>query len=214
MLFRSVTDIASSAFADLTVTQVDAPASVASGEKFTVSWTVENTNDAWGTTSAGPLTDRVVLSSDNIFGNSDDIILGEIASSSIIPVGGTYSKSLLLTLPQHVDGSYFIMIMTDVYNQVYEFNYENNNVRGPPILINAADLAPSSMTIIARVSSQETTNVSYTIQNQGNGQTTTGWWDYFYLSNDETLDNSDLYIDQHWNSTSVEIGRASCRERV
>ena len=68
-------------FADLVVSSVNAPAAGSSGQPLNLSWTV--TNQGQGTTDVSSWRDQVVLSSDTVLGNADDVSLGSFTRTGI-----------------------------------------------------------------------------------------------------------------------------------
>jgi hypothetical protein len=97
-------------------------------------------------------------------------------------------------------GLYYLFIVTDINNDVYEHNAENNNVaiykqngiaKQVYLAINStsqligADLAPITFTAPASVEASTTFNIQYTAGNIGTTATiNTQWTDVFYLSTD------------------------------
>jgi RHS repeat-associated protein len=119
--------IALAPYADLEVTTVVASESVAIGQPFSVQWRVTNASNAWGATQVTDWYDRVVVSSDDVIGNSDDIVLGSFAHHGSLEKGSSYLDSAMVTIPQAVSGHLKLFVTTDSTNSVYEFNYELNN---------------------------------------------------------------------------------------
>jgi RHS repeat-associated protein len=119
--------IASAPYADLEVTKITAPFSVAIGQQFNLQWIVTNTDRAWGATQVSNWYDRVVVSSDDVVGNGDDIVLGSFAHQGLLEKGSSYLASATVTIPQGVLGPLKLFVMADSTNSVYEFNDESNN---------------------------------------------------------------------------------------
>lgn len=128
-LLRSagIISIASAPYADLEVTTVVASESVAIGLPFSVQWRVTNSSNAWGATQVTDWYDRVVVSSDDVIGNGDDIVLGSFAHHGSLEKGSSYLASATVTIPQAVSGHLRLFVTTDSTNSVYEFKYELNN---------------------------------------------------------------------------------------
>ena len=63
-------------FADLDLSNVASPASASSGQLIHLTWTVAN--NGIGPTDASSWSDRVVLSSDDVYGNADDAYLTSV----------------------------------------------------------------------------------------------------------------------------------------
>jgi subtilase family serine protease len=66
-------------------------------------------------------------------------------------------------------------------------NIINNDVALPDLVVTAAT-APTSASL------GETVDLTWAVTNQGIGNTSTGWTDYVYLSDDTILDSSDIFL--------------------
>ena len=188
---------------DLVVTDVSAPTAAQAGNSLRVFWTVMN--QGIGYSSADQWVDRVVVSSDAILGNGDDVTLGYFTHTGILNVGQTYSNSVLVSLPAFLSGQYQLFVETDSWNQVYEYGHEDNNSRLFGASINGqpgtgiqaqpqptADLQVTSVTAPSSISSGDLLTVDYTVVNAGLGRTNAEWWaDTVILSKDLVVGNAD-----------------------
>lgn len=97
------------------------------GEVLTLEFTIGNIASA----VAGESTARVVLSLDQILGNSDDIVLG----SSEIAQMGTFGSTLVstaVTIPANLGaGAWFLGILADADGEVLEADETNNSTISP-----------------------------------------------------------------------------------
>ncbi len=114
--------------ADLIVTTISVPETATNGQQITVTWTVQNQNKK---TATALWTDRVVFSSDQFYGNSDDVLLGNFTVTSDLAQGATYSGSVTGALPFGVVGEHRIFVVTDVGNTVRENDDINNRSQRP-----------------------------------------------------------------------------------
>ncbi|QLE55149.1 NF038122 family metalloprotease [Nostoc sp. TCL26-01] len=171
----------------------------------TVSWTVTNlsTIDA---ARAGWF-DSVYLSNDNVFDNSD-IALASISRATGEPdlaPGGSYSRDVNITLPTGVTGNKYLIFITDRTNNRLESNETNNqslvaiNIVAPDLVVTAPVTAPTI------ASKAQTIDVSWQVKNQGTTATNTFWYDRVYLSSNTTLDNGDIFISDHYNTTPLAV---------
>lgn len=95
-------------------------------------WTVTNQSTSGGT-AVQPWTDRLLLSADAALGS--DTFLGDLAHSSNLAAGGSYADMRDVTIPAgQAPGNYFILIQTDLFNQVSE-EVETDNVLAQPITV-------------------------------------------------------------------------------
>ncbi|HUU84061.1 MAG TPA: CARDB domain-containing protein [Phycisphaerae bacterium] len=187
--------VAPAVFADLTVTAFAAPATASVGEQLLLSWTVQNTSAAWAATPATQWYDRVVLSQDAVYGNSDDRNIGEFLHGGVLGIGETYDGSGTVTVPTDVSGLYHLFLVTDARGAVYEWAYEGNNASMPTSLeVHLPDLEISGLASPGSIVVGEAFAVSWTVGNVGVGEAFANWYDRAYLSQDAVLDGSDLAL--------------------
>ncbi|MGQ0626783.1 MAG: beta strand repeat-containing protein, partial [Phycisphaerales bacterium] len=106
-----------------------------------------------GAVTADGFTTRIVLSTDNIFGNADDVLVTEITvNGAPIARGQSRSAAFMVTVPADLaPGAYFILAKTDHLGELTEVNEANNISRStaanltvapaPTISIAASDRA-------------------------------------------------------------------------
>ena len=51
----------------------------------------------------------------------------------MLPVGESYQRKQLIALPNAIFGNFSILVVTDVYNDVYEHNDEGDNLKAQVI---------------------------------------------------------------------------------
>ena len=112
-----------SPFPNLQVTDIIPPAEAFSSQQAVVEWVVTNTGT--GSTSAPVWYDQLWLSQDEILGS--DTYMGRVANPGYLTPGDSYVNGMTVTLPQGIQGDYFFIVQTDIYNQVYEHNDEDDN---------------------------------------------------------------------------------------
>ena len=175
-------------YPDLVVTQIDAPTTVQVGDpaQFTLSWTVRNQGTGPGITSSW--VDRVVLSQDAVLGNSDDRIVGNYAESGVIDPGQERSVARALQLPGGLLGAYYLYVIVDAQDEVFELGGEQNNARrtDQPVLVTPrlyADLVARVDSAPTAATAGGTISVTWTVTNQGIGNPNVfGWNDRLILS--------------------------------
>ncbi|TRU88111.1 MAG: hypothetical protein EWV76_09640 [Microcystis novacekii Mn_MB_F_20050700_S1] len=151
--------------------------------------------------------DRIVFSSDTVFGNSDDIYLTEILASTFanLPLDPdeTYNVTQNITLPDTVAGNGYLLVKTDNYNGQLESN-KTDNIRSVAIAVNAPNLVISNPTSppSAAVLGQ-TVPLSWRVTNTGTVSALAGWYDRVYLSNDGLLDSNDVNIGEFYRPNSL-----------
>ncbi|MBY0468092.1 MAG: hypothetical protein K2Q07_03835, partial [Burkholderiaceae bacterium] len=206
--------------ADLVPLSLTAQAQNFSGEKTTVSWTVQNQGQAvWSGTKRW--IDEVWISPDPVFGGRA-LRLGSVLhdNSSGLAAGQSYTETADFTLPAGIDGPYYLHLIIDaaggqpmpedVSNRndyslgkysasAYEpVGLDNNRLSTTlPVTYREPDLVISTQgyTVPPTASSGDLINVGYTVTNQGNRATRQDRWiDRIYLSRDPSLDGNDLQV--------------------
>ena len=87
--------------------------SVTQGEAFTVQWKTFNQEEA---DLYGKWSDGLYLSKDNIW-DSSDILVGSVTHYNGLPQGDSVSAQIQVSLSSVVDGSYFLLVRPDIYNE-------------------------------------------------------------------------------------------------
>ncbi len=129
--------------AELTVSSFSAGAKIVPGQNVDVTWTIKNAGSAAVNSS---WTDRIILSKNNIVGDSDDINLGDFAySAGPLAAGGEVNRQAQVSIPfdpNLLPGNYNIYVQTDATNQIAEI-IDDNNATAPSV----ATLSPTPSTI-------------------------------------------------------------------
>ncbi|MUH00351.1 hypothetical protein F7734_52020 [Scytonema sp. UIC 10036] len=182
-------------FPNLKVSSVTARTDSAfSGQKITVDWVVENTGT--GSTSAPIWYDAVFLSL-----NGQETYLGQTSNFSYLDKYSSgihsYNNSLEVTLPNNVEGNnYYLVVKTDYYNNVYEYQNEDDNFRSTESPTNIELTPPPDLQLTVNehspVFSGQRTTLNWTVVNNGPGKTSQhSWYDEVYMSADPYLGNDD-----------------------
>ncbi|MCX6270150.1 MAG: hypothetical protein NTU44_02840 [Bacteroidetes bacterium] len=159
--------------ADLFVSNIVTPDTNFSGQNLIVSYSSRNTGNGKLT---GSWTDRFYLSVLPYFREDSSILLGfkTTTYAGILP-GDSLPQSKTLTVPDGLNGNYYLYIVSDVFNTIFEPLHENNNIsrRAEPFRIN---LTPWPDLVVTACSiSQDTITagipfeITYTLKNTGPG---------------------------------------------
>ena len=111
---------------DLAFSDVSTPTNASSGETIHVTWTIGNYGT--GNTEVSDWFDRVVLSVNETFGDSDDIYLGSVTHTGILLVNEQYTASADVQLPLDSSGDYWLLIEADETNAVFEYILDRKSV--------------------------------------------------------------------------------------
>ncbi|YCM44551.1 FG-GAP-like repeat-containing protein [Verrucomicrobiaceae bacterium 227] len=97
-----------------------------SGDLITVDFRVQNVGNLG--TGAAAWSDRLVLSSNDVYGDADDIQLALLARTGALAAGGDYTVSHSVNLPHGIAGNYHLFVETDRADDVDEILQEGDNV--------------------------------------------------------------------------------------
>ena len=163
---------------DLVVENIVVPVSAFSGQNITIEWIIKN--DGLGSTQNALWTDAVYLSVDATFNQSLDFYLGGVGNLTALNPGESYTNTSTFTLPNGIDGDFYIFVRADRFNNVLESN-ENNNIAlsGGTVEINLIpppDLRVTDVGVPVLSFSGQAINISYTVRNFGQGGTLSNQW--------------------------------------
>jgi subtilase family serine protease/protocatechuate 3,4-dioxygenase beta subunit len=185
------TDISLTPPPDLQVTAVNAPNGAFSGQPMNLSWTV--TNQGEGRTLETAWWDRVFMSADETL-DASDRILGDFYHRGALNADQSYTGSATVNLPVGVAGNFFFFVQSDIYNNVYEHIFENNNSNYDTTATNITltpppDLEFEFLIIPLNARSGGNFSINYRVTNFGATETPNYFWtDTFYLSTDNQFD--------------------------
>ena len=177
---------------DVEIRNFDAPDSGNSGEEVEITWDFLNS----GTATADSWQQRVFLS-DNQTLSGDDRLVDEFTISASLDPGQSRAESRTIRLPVDLQGSKFLLLVTDTANQLGELSAgENNNVAAKLIELTLspfADLAVSDVTApILTIGDPAEITVGWTVTNEGIGRGFVDeWTDAIVLSENATVGDSD-----------------------
>ena len=202
---------------NLTVDSVVTVAAADSGADITVDWQVSNT----GTGPApAPWVDRIYLSTDASL-SGDDLVLGELTHATALADGrASYNGQLIVQLPDGIDGTYNVLVVTDADAAVEEVADESDNDGASSALAVSlapyADLATDNVTAPSLVIGDPVDlTVSWRVTNTGTGAGPVDTWqDRVILSTDDTVGNGDdLVIGSFTHTGLMPIGTSYTAQR-
>ncbi|WP_262885468.1 CARDB domain-containing protein [Lunatibacter salilacus] len=148
---------------DLSVVDLQVPNEITAGTKMDFSWTVQNLGA--NPPNVNSWVDEVFVSEQPDFDKSKSVSIvrktfttpvriNEFGMSTPQPLetGDTYSVDLEALIPERLAGDYYVFVLTDTDNKIFEFESKDNNVRrseNPVRLITGerAELSPVSITL-------------------------------------------------------------------
>jgi hypothetical protein len=177
---------------NLVVSAVTAPSTVNVDQPLTVGWTV--TNNGRGGTGDVPIQDSVYLSYDQILSNSS-VYLGTVTENGGLAAGAHYTQSATLPLPTGLEGTFYVFVVADTNQNVYEQNPASAVAYAdtPLVVQNVppADLVAGTITIPANAVPGQNITISYQVTNDGTNAANGAWTDSLYLSPTQTWSVSD-----------------------
>ncbi len=197
---------------NLVVASVTPPENAFSGQAAVVGWTVRNIGN--GATTVPTWHDAVYLSADDTL-DSADTQLAVVENPGYLDVNGAYANSAGFTLPRGIDGNYRFIVVTDIYNQLFEGTTaaaeEHDNTSAVAVarvtLTPPPDLQVTEVTAPPQAFSGEPITITWHGQNNGDGRTReTAWYDRVYLSTDTLLDGTDLMLGDVAHSGALGVG--------
>lgn len=170
---------------DLQVTSLIVPQNSFSGEIIDITYKV--TNMGTGESVADWWSDKVLISNDEFFTGNGTRLLSRTHRGRL-KEDSSYTVSASVRLPEGIYGKYYIYVLTDEFNQVFEHAHEGNNwlrsdsvnvIMKPP-----ADLVVSKLNVPATANLSDTITVSWTVSNMGSdiADHVRDWYDYLYLT--------------------------------
>lgn len=162
---------------DLTVPEVQAPATIESGSNFTISFRIKNTGV--GSTTGTQWYDAVYASADAVLSNDDRLLITKI-NAKPLEADSSYVQTVSVSLPIEFTGDYYFLVKTDTYNAVTELQETNNEGKTaattkinlktlPDILVK--DIQAGSAT----VNPGDSLSVSWKVENIGGVPAVGGW---------------------------------------
>ncbi|MBD2700493.1 hypothetical protein IC229_07595 [Spirosoma sp. BT702] len=180
---------------DLRPLALSVPATATSEQTITLQWTVKN--DGLASIYNASWSDQLYLSTNNTFEPGTDIQLTNVSSNQLLAAGGEYSRQATATLPVGISGNYYVLLVTDNTNGVFEKN-ETNNLQAAPLAITLApwaDLQVTSIVAPAVDTVGTSLSVRYVAANSGAGAIVNkSWQDYIYLSPTPTINPATLLL--------------------
>lgn len=190
---------------DLITTSIIQPNQAFSGTEINVQWTVLNQGS--GDVNVSGFNDRIYLSDSPVFsiGNAD--LLG-IQNREALMAGESSIKNRTLSLPDNVFGDYYIHIVTDYNNGVYEYVFEDNNVSTSTvmdiILTPPPDLVVQNIQVPIEANNREIIQVNWESLNQGGTPSSKSFSDRLFISGYNTFDpDSVTYLTQLFNTDTL-----------
>jgi subtilase family serine protease len=176
---------------DLRVTDVEPRTALSSGQAALIRWSVRNVGS--GGSYDTFWRDGIYISADSVF-SQDDTLVTNRDHHGALASGSAYTDSVTVTLPVNRSGPGWLIVKTDVSDQVYEVPFETNNTRSRAVdiaLTPPPDLVVATFGLTGEAWSGLSLPFAWTVLNAGTGATpNSAWQDAIYVSADSTLNLS------------------------
>jgi len=146
--------------------------------------------------------DAVYLSLDQVLDRTTDISLGFRTRPQGLPPGDEYAQTSTFAIPRGLSGPYYVFVVADGGNAIYERGDELNNVGYDPFAMQVELLPPANF-VVGTISILESdlvpghvVNIEYTVENLGTQSAVGSWTDSLYISADAHWDLGDPLIGQ------------------
>ncbi|HNO80225.1 MAG TPA: NF038122 family metalloprotease [Phycisphaerae bacterium] len=193
---------------DLITVDLESPETAELGELFTVNWITRNDGDG---EAEAPWVERVLLSIDETL-SPDDIELAEVDENISLSPNTEMQQSIEFAVPfdgSVLEGDYFVLVVSDVEDDVIETNELNN--QSVPAAVTITEPPRPDLTVVsfsAPTSAITGTQIllEWTVQNDGQDIATGQWVDKVYLSGNSQLDAGDVLLDEFTFLGTIGVG--------
>lgn len=186
------------------------------GKTFPASWTINNNgpgnlqNQSW--------TEHLYISTTPIYQQGFSLQVGSKSLNSNIDAGLSHLTSDSIRLPNTIaEGTYFVHVLSDASNQIFENNQESNNLLAVPTALSIlrADMLVSSVSHSDTASSGQPMLVEWYDKNEGSGVVSGKWMDRVYLSAYSTYNPSTVtLLGEYSNSGTIGAGDSLSQMRA
>ena len=156
-------------FTDLQVTSVTMPNVVDAGGTYNCNYTV--TNLGASPTYVNYWEDAVYISRESTFNMANAIRLDFTSHFNVLDADASYDGHFSFRIPDTASGSWYLYVKTDIHNEVFEYNGEDNNVYSyqPALNVLQPDLRVTNMVIPNEVDPNVPVQIQWTVTNEGMG---------------------------------------------
>ncbi len=187
-------------YPDLQVDQARiASGTLQTGRVVELEWTVSNRlSIESGRAAVGTWVDHVYLSADNVLDLNADQRVGSVSHREDAPglaVDGSYTESLSLRLPDGDATTWYVFVVTDAQNRLFEYDLDSNNTLTAPLELVTPrgpypDLLPFHIGVPSSIGVGSDFVAYWKVENAGDGVPARTWTDCLYLSTNTDSDTT------------------------
>jgi subtilase family serine protease len=163
------------------------------GDDLEITYSVSNIGEV---ATAGNWKAGVYMSTSPIFNPFSNLAFGPRNIAQAIAVGGAFSESFTVSIPAYVNpGTYYLHLVADVTDAVFELSEENNTITSIPFTIQAlppasiVDLSLTNVVASDNITAGTPVQLSWRTTNIGNTATIAGQWiDRLYVAESPTFE--------------------------
>lgn len=185
---------------DLQVTSVVTVGDAFSADDISVTWKVQN-KGAGVTKPDAKWRDVVYLGTEPVLDSANAIRVGTGYRQGPLQPDSSYTMQATVRLPSQVFGKHYLHVATDAGRQVYEFTFENNNIRASDSLTiflkPTPDFVVTDIHAPDSIGQQKMLDIRWTVQNQGPNKPVEKdavWADGVYISKYPVFNNSAVFL--------------------
>ncbi len=168
---------------DLVVSSVSYPQEMDANGSYTITYTVSNSGSS--ATHTPGWKDAIYISQLPQL-TSTATRLALLQHNAVLDADSSYTTAATVTIPGNIAGGWYLFVVTDVDNQVFEYTYEDNNTyrSDTTVTILVPDLEVQTVTLSSdQVSPGQTFTLTYQVANVGSGTLGgTTWRDAVYMT--------------------------------
>jgi len=195
-------NITQSASPDLTVDAFNPPSVILAGETMNVRFATANQGDtiAMADPQYRPKRNwinQIYLSTTKDLSGEETIKIGSKRQFDPIDKGSVYLDSIEIEIPVTYSGNYYLVIVVDQGNKIYEQGGEHNNLIARAVTVQTpdpADLILTDMHLDPQVTLGDEMEVRYTVQNTGTNPALGSLKDAVYISQNDTFETVSDYL--------------------
>ncbi len=156
-------------FTDLQVTSVTMPNEVDANGTYTCHYMV--TNMGASPTYVNRWEDAVYISRYTPLNRTNAIKLSSVTHTSVLAADASYENNITVRFPENISGSWYLYVVTDVDNDVFEYNADDNNTYAyqPALTVLLPDLRVTNVVMPDEIDPNVPVQVQWTVTNEGLG---------------------------------------------
>ena len=190
-------------FTDLEVTNVTMTETVDANGSYACSYTV--VNNGASPTNVNWWNDAIYISEDPVLDMNNARRLYETSHYGFLniydeenPLNYSYQKTVNISIPADITGNWYLHVVVDVDNDVFEYNAENNNIYTyqPALTVLNPDLTVTNIVLPDVIDPNEPSRIQWTVRNDGPGNVVgRSFTDKFYINGNQIYYAAVTHID-------------------